>query len=94
MTGAALASFLLQLAEGIEEAYVAAFDQPGSLRTFVYGLRFADHVQLPERPRVTSGNRILAWIEADRTVAVVVGGDGECSNAVTTHVKSLVNDKP
>jgi hypothetical protein len=90
----ALATFLLQLAEGVEEGYVAAYEHAGSLRTFVYGLRFSDGVRLPEVPSVRSGHATLAWIQTKRLVAVVHGGNGECSKAVAAHVKSLVDEKP
>jgi hypothetical protein len=90
----ALATFLLQLAEGVEEGYVAAYEQAGSLRTFVYGVRFSNGVRLPEAPSVRWGNATLARIQTKRVVAVVHRGDGECSKAIAAHVKSLVDEKP
>jgi hypothetical protein len=90
----ALATFLLQLAEGIEEGYVAAYEQVGSPRTFVYGVRFSNGVRLPEAPSVMWRNATLAWIQAKRVVAVVHGGNGECSKAIAAHLKSLVDERP
>jgi hypothetical protein len=89
-----LTTFLLQLAEGIEEGYVAAYQQAEKPRTFVYGLRFSEAEGVPDAPRVRSGNTTLAWIQTRRIVAVVHGDNGECSNSVAAHVKSLVYEKP
>lgn len=91
---ATLATFRLQLAEGIEEGYVAAYEEVGSPRTFVYGVRFSNGVRPPESPSVRWRNTTLAWIQVDRVAAVAYGGNGECSRAIAAHVKSLVEKQP
>jgi len=89
MTRAALAIFMLQLAEGVEEGYVAAYEQAGRRTTFVYGLRFSDAVQVPAAPMTNQRNGVLAWIRTGRIVAAVHGDSSECSQAVAAYVKSL-----
>lgn len=92
MTTPTLRQFLLRLADGVDEAYVAAYEQKGLGRTFVYGLRFAASTQVPSLPAATAKPWIRAQVGAGRLIAAVHGKSGECADALASHMKTLLGD--
>ena len=78
------------LADGVEEAYAAFYEQLGVKGIEEIGV-YAFRLSVGERPDVMrrslqAGTRI----ELGRTVAALRGPDGPCFQAIQTHLRSLV----
>ena len=92
VSGRDVARFRLRLAEGIEEAYAATYEQSDAVGiVVVYGLRFPDARAASEfwsGARAAKNGGITAVI-SDAIIAVVSGPGGACRDAVAAHVLSL-----
>ena len=90
-TPADAARFHLQLADGVEEAYAAVYDQSAAQGIVVYGLRFASATssdQLLRDRRIRENPRVLRV--AFGSILAVVHGDGEsCARAIGAYLASL-----
>jgi hypothetical protein len=91
LTPADAARFHLQLADGVEEAYAAVYDQSAAQAIVVYGLRFASATsrdQLLRDRRIRENPRVLRV--AFGSILAVVHGDGEsCAQAIGAYLQSL-----
>jgi len=89
LTPADAARFHLQLADGVEEAYAAVYDQSAA-QAIVYGLRFASATSANAllRDRRIRENPNVTRIAMESILAVVHGG-GPCAQAIGTYLRSL-----
>ena len=95
LTRTQLARFRLRMAEGIEEGYVAVYQQPSPQLILVYGLRFAsvpDRDQLLRETRTPPNPRVMSV--GVGSMLAVVHGDGECARAIATYLASLATRPP
>jgi len=94
LTAREQARFRLQLAEGIEEGYVAVYAQDAAISgsrelLHVYGLRYSDASKA-----ATAGTLWLRNPRASRTVigpvlAIVHGDGGDCFRIIAEHLQRL-----
>ncbi len=96
LTSRQLATYRLQLAEGIDEGYAAIYSQSESAGSpdavVVYALRFASAEAANDfRSRhLDSNNPRIIQVGLGRIVAVIHGDSGKCFQTVGAYVKSLV----
>jgi hypothetical protein len=90
-TSREFARMRLQLAEGVEEGYVAIYQQSGgSQLTVVQAVRFAsDDLAQRSGPIRRTPNPRRVWLSAGRIRGVVTGDGGACFQAVSAFVSSL-----
>jgi hypothetical protein len=88
-----LSQYRLQLAEGVEEAYAAVYRQPdpGHGLIIVYGSTLSDAVVRAGRPGFerASENPKIIRLTMGRTVVVLHGDGGPCSQAIGAYLQSL-----
>jgi hypothetical protein len=92
LTARDAARFRLQLAEGIDEAYVAIYrDTASPALVVVYGLRFPNARDAEEfwSGARAARNPDVAALVSGAIVAAVSGPNGACRDAVAAHVLSL-----
>jgi hypothetical protein len=85
------ARFHLRLADGVEEAYAAVYDQSEARGIVVYGLRFASATsrdELLRDRRIRETPRVMR-IAIGPVLAVVHGDGGPCAQAIGTYLQSL-----
>jgi len=85
-----LARYRLHLADGVEEAYAAAYGESGPPLVVVYALRFASDTGALAPPTGAAASRAgTLRFSFGPVVAVVSGGGGACFEAVAGHVRAL-----
>ena len=92
LTARDLARFRAQLADGIDEAYAAVYQEPDSSEyVAVYGLRFADTLAATEfwSTAAAAKNARITALTSGPIVAIATGTRGACFDAVAAHLKSL-----
>ena len=91
LTPADAARFHLQLADGVEEAYAAVYDQSAAQGIVVYGLRFASATSANAllRDRRIRENPNVTRMAMGSILAVVHGDGGPCAQAIGTYLQSL-----
>ena len=92
LTARDVARFRIRLAEGIEEAYAATYQQSDSREiVVVYGLRFPDARAAAEfwSGARAANNRGITAVISDTIIAVVSGPNGACRDAIGAHLLSL-----
>jgi len=90
LTPADAARFHLQLADGVEEAYAAVYDESAA-QAIVYGLRFTSATssdQLLRDRRIRENPRVLR-VAFGPILAVVHGNGGSCAQAIGAYLQSL-----
>jgi hypothetical protein len=90
LSAAELSRFFVRLADGIEEGYVAAYQQRDSEDLEVRALTFSTGKPFPRRGNVARIDpRRAVWFQSGRTAIVLYGEESPCFGAIEAHLKSL-----
>ncbi len=92
LTRKELTAFRLHLADGVDEAYAAAYTQSARTPIVVYAMKLADtgapadwrKTPAPDSPSITR-------ISLGSIAAIVIGDAGECRAAIAAHLASLAS---
>jgi hypothetical protein len=94
LTRKQLSQYRLQLAEGVEEAYAAVYQQdPGQELVIVYGSKLSDARAPVERSSLgrASENPRIVRLTIGSVVVVLHGDGGACFQAIGAYLKSLAH---
>jgi hypothetical protein len=93
LTARELARYRSQLADGVEEVYVAVYRQAETEMVVVYAAKFSSSERPDDRQsgrRASTSPRVVR-VEIGPTVAVVSGDAGACFQAARAHLESFAN---
>jgi hypothetical protein len=91
LTGRDASRYLVSLAEGVEEGYTANYSDADSREIVVHALRLSPTELAVSRRHIENrpANQTTTRIEIGTTVAVVIGNEGQCRQAIESHLRSL-----
>lgn len=83
--------YRLRLADPIDEAYAAFYEDADAQQTGVFALRFRDGERVePPRPRPgSSDSRLVSWIHRGQLLILIDGVRNACTASIETYVKAL-----
>ncbi len=92
LSAAELSRFLFRLSHGIDEGYVALYQQQGSEDLEVRALTFSKGEPFPRHGNMARiDSRRVVWLESGRTAIVLYGDESPCFSAIQSHLRSLTN---
>lgn len=92
LSAAELSRFFARFSHGIDEGYVALYQQQGSDDLEVHALTFSQGEPFPRVGTMARRDRRRASrLESGRTAIVLYGDESPCFNAIQSHLRSLTN---
>ena len=92
LSAAEFSRFFVRFSHGIDEGYVALYQQQGSDDLEVHALTFSQVKPLPPVGTIARRDRRRAsWLESGRTAIVLYGDESPCFSAIQSHLRSLTN---
>lgn len=92
LSAAELSRFFFRLSQGIDEGYLALYQQQGSDDLEVRALTFSQGEPFPRVGTMARRDRRGAiWLESGRTAIVLYGDESPCFSAIHSHLKAVAH---